>query len=69
MINFIVTLSLVTALKIGFLWMFVPKEQRLICGIGKSMPGKKASVVESHDGREISPSLRSDREGPNCLNV
>jgi hypothetical protein len=67
MINVIVTVFLVIALKIGFLWVFVPKHERLIFGIGKSMPGNKTSVVESHDGHEISPSLRSDPEGPNRL--
>ncbi len=59
MINVIVTLSLVIALKIGFLWVFVPKHQRLILGIRKSMPENETSVVESHDGHEISPSLSS----------
>jgi hypothetical protein len=69
MINAIVTLSLVVAVKLGFLWVFVPKHQRLTSLIGKSMPVRKPPGVESHDGHEIGPSLRSDPEGPNRLKV
>lgn len=60
MINIFVSLFLIVAFKWVFLWVFVPKRERVRPAMN-FVPGSDAviSLVESHDGRGIGSSLGS----------
>ena len=68
MINMLASLAIWAAVKLGFLWVFVPKGERR-GQTHEHVPHAEndPSVVESHDGHVIGAPLRSESQELNRL--
>ena len=68
MINMLASLTIWAAVKLGFLWVFVPKGERR-GQTHEHVPHAEndPSVVESHDGHVIGAPLRSESQELNRL--
>ena len=67
MINILVSLVLFAAVKLGFLWVFVPRHERdrAVADTVRS-PEHDAGLVERHNRRDIGPSIRSEVHALTC---
>jgi hypothetical protein len=70
MMNILASLAIVAVVKLAFLWVFVPKSERLGYALRPATLGEKyRPLVESHDGRTLGSPLRSESQRLDRLNA